>query len=805
MKSLKAGFLLILFLVGLLGLPRESSAIHTVNIGILEDGPYWYNRPLINQIKKELEKINDGQFDIQYPKNFSLNGQYDFEGIGKKVDLLAHQKDLDAVISMGMVSSYLFSKTIPLPVPVVALDYILPAGYSLLSRKDYRPFNPNWTTTFDPAYVDQTLAIFPKLVTTQHFVLLCSSVSCGFNPEIKKSIESFVDDPEVTIQVEAVSPENYREKLKALETPFVVVEALKGFSDSEMEEFFRLLNKRNILSFTVDGINGIQKGALVAIHDYDTERVGRNIALKVFDILNGTPPSEIPVIDFKTAELIFNLDTARQLNYEVPLEFIDEARLYGSKDSYPELKFDAAINHSLNSNPDIKVQALIRNQSLLQVDITERGFFPQVSSRLSHNRKNFDQADSIGAPRGETRFDLTLQQKLFDRELWKSIESAEASQEVEQRELERTNQDIVLQVALAYIDNLQGEELVEIQRNYLNIIRKNQSLADLKFKLRETGKSDVLRLNIELENARIDLMNAKELRFRAQVRLNNLLNLPRETRHQFENKDFSAIDYEKRASRFTQYLATADQLKIFRNYFDEQAQANSPDLKFLMASLDRAQVDKERTVSRFFPTASVEAGYFNQLQDETQTLTPAARQMFNNRFGEGWQAQFKLEIPLFQGGARFKQVDQANVRLLEIKSRIESLKNSLSESARSGLFNVFRSRRNLDFAFRNILSARENLKLAQVAYLEGDLPVIDLLDSQSRLIVSKTNAVRTRYQFYRDLFNVFRSTGRVDLIQKFNNRKELANFINDVDNYFSQHYSKAIRPKKPEAESGAQQ
>ncbi len=784
---------LLLFLIAM---PQEVLAIHNVKIGIIQDGPYWYNAPLINQVKKELSKINDGQFGLEYPAEYNLNGQYDFEKIRQQVKELSNNKELDVIIAFGMASSFLFSELDPLPVPVVALDYILPAGMGMLSPKTYKPLNPNWTTSFDPAYVDQTLTIFPKLVTSNHFTLFCPQAMCGFDPKIPTLIESFVENPNVTVKVEIVSPENYAEKIENLQNSFVVVEALKGFSDSQMEDFFKRLRDRKILTFTVDGMNGIEKGALVSIHDYDTERMGRNVALKLFDILNGTPPSQIPVFDFKTAELIFNRETARQLDYEIPLEFIDEARLFGLKETHPKLLFDDAILLSLDNNPDIKAQAMVKNQSLLQVDITERGFYPQVSSGLSHRRLNTDQADALGGPRGETRFDLTLQQKLFDRELWKSIESAEAAQEVEQENLELINQDITLQVALAYIDNLQGEELVEIQRNYLSIIRKNQNLADLKFKLRETGKSDVLRLSIELDNARIDLMNAKESRYRAQVRLNNLLNLSRETRHQFESGNFSAEEYLKRSSRFSKFLSTADQLKIFRDYFDEQAQSNSPDLKVLQTTLNRARVEKEGAQSRFYPTASVEAGYFNQFQDETQSLSPIQRQAFNDRFGEGWQAQFKLQVPLFEGGARFKKVEQANVRILEIQSRITSLKNSISESARSGLFNVFRSRRNLEFAFRNVVSSLENLILAEVAYLEGDLPVIDLLDSQSRLILSKTNAVRTRYQFFKDLFSLFRFVGRYDLIKKFNSKEEVGIFLNDVSQFFEKHSTAVTRPER---------
>jgi len=591
------------------------------------------------------------------------------------------------------------------------------------------------------------------------------------------------------MSIVVISPQNYMKKINQMKVPLVVVEMLKGFSEKQMDDVFRTLNHKRIPSFTVDGMHGIKKGALVSIHNYDKPRMGRNIALKLYDILTGTRPDQISVIDFKNAELIFNRETARKIGYGIPFEFVDEARMYGAKEKKEPLLFEGAIQRSLEQNYDIKSQALVQNQALLQVEITQREFYPQVSSRLAYNRMNKDQANAIGGPRGETRFELSLQQKIYDRELSKSIESAEAIHQIESQNLEVVNQDIVVQVALTYLDNILGEELVEIQRNFLNIIRKNQSLAELKFKLRETGKSDVLRLNIELDNARIDLVNAKETRFRAQVRLNNLLNLPRETRHAFSSKVFSEKSYRFRSGHFSKYLKTSNQLKILRDFFDEQAQEHSPDLKALQASLDQAMVDKQRSLARFYPSASVEAEYFNQLTDDSQNLSPADQQRYEGLFGDGWQAQLRLEFPLFLGGSRYKQVTQANVRILELQSQINSLQNSLSERARLGLFNVFRNRRNYDFSLRNVTSSQENLKLAEVSYLEGDLPVIDLLDSQSRLILSRTTAVQALFESYKNLFSLFRDVGRIDLISEFNSDKKQMELISQVEQHFQKQSS----------------
>ena len=102
--------------------PVRAEAVKTIRIGILQDGPYWHNTPLISQIQKELNELNDGQLDIHYPQAFNLNGQYNFKKIQQYAANLAGNKEIDVIIAFGMVSSYTFSKMDPLPIPVVAMD-----------------------------------------------------------------------------------------------------------------------------------------------------------------------------------------------------------------------------------------------------------------------------------------------------------------------------------------------------------------------------------------------------------------------------------------------------------------------------------------------------------------------------------------------------------------------------------------------------------------------------------------------------------------------------------------------------------
>ncbi len=80
----------------------------------------------------ELSKINDGQFELEYPAEFNLNGQYDFKEIRQQVLSLSKNKELDVIISFGMVSSYLFSELEESGKAQISIAEKLPIGLAFL-------------------------------------------------------------------------------------------------------------------------------------------------------------------------------------------------------------------------------------------------------------------------------------------------------------------------------------------------------------------------------------------------------------------------------------------------------------------------------------------------------------------------------------------------------------------------------------------------------------------------------------------------------------------------------------------------
>jgi len=778
----------------------SAETAEAVKIGLLYDGPYWSNQKLVDSVHSELTKLLDGDSKITVPTDAVFNGQYNSDKIKIFAQALAKNKDLDVVLTIGSLSAMAFAQMKPLPIPVVAMSVTLPIELGLIDPKTLQSRNPNWTTSYDPSVGDKFFHLLADLFESNNILLICPTLACGQNSRFRGALIKALSRLYKKIEIVAVTPDNFSEKISTLEKSFVVVTKLHGFNEKQMNAFYEALAGKNIQSYTVDGSYGIHRGALMTLHELDFLKEGRYYALKILDILNGRTPGKLLVKDIQNTKLQFNMKTAKKIGYSIPIKYVDIADLYGPQKKKPPLLFREAIEIALKQNYDIKIQALIENQSLIQVEEVERRYYPQLSSQLDYFRQDNTRSDVLPEPRGESKFSLNLSQKIYDRELLRAIESAEYANEVDKRDLEVINQNIIEQVALTYMDNLFASEIVQIQKDFLKIIQSNRKIAQLKFELRETGKGDVLRLNIDLENARSDLVDAQEALFRSRVRLNNLLNLPRENEYQLESDAFSEAKYKSRKNRFRNIFSTSKNLKITRDFLTEQALSRSPDLQSIDSSIRLAEADKEVVKSRFFPTAELNADWFTQLHDESRALSPAEENFYNDRFGDGWAVQFKLNIPLFEGGTRFKQLDQANTRISEFMTRKQNLENDLSEESRTDFFRLQRRKRNANFAMRNVQSSRENLKLSEIAYREGDLPIIDLLDSQTRLILSQRDSVQARFEFYKTLFSLLRTIGKSDLILNFFDTDKIKNFRSEMIQFLDQKIKEEQLSKSPALE-----
>ena len=206
----------------------------------------------------------------------------------------------------------------------------------------------------------------------------------------------------------------------------------------------------------------------------------------------------------------------------------------------PQITLEQLIQIAFDNQPRIRSSQASLEGAEARVGTARSAYFPRIDASAGYNRQTANVAGGVNPSSGivsprrvsgtsVNRQDFTaqLRQNVFDsfRREW-NIQAARENQNAAQFDLSTTREDIILGVQEAYYNYLLARRLVEVNAE---AVRRNiQSLERARgfFEVGTRPKIDVTRAQVDLANAELALVrarNAVALNFAA---LNNAIGVP---------------------------------------------------------------------------------------------------------------------------------------------------------------------------------------------------------------------------------------------------------------------------------------
>ncbi|MGK0290559.1 MAG: outer membrane protein TolC/ABC-type uncharacterized transport system substrate-binding protein [bacterium] len=631
-----------------------------------------------------------------------------------------------------------------------------------------------------------------KSITLAYFGTTLPKLGARFPLGIAQLLKAATKHIKIETKVISISSENFQQKIAALQSrkdQLVYVSGLYGFNKKQIKEVYTALIKKKLPSISQQGMYGVKQGALIAISDLNYKEIGRTYASKVFSILSGVEVKNISVIDNWRLDLIFNRDTARKIDFDIPIDVIHAAKMVGSPDKSVKYTLEKALQTGLKQNYEVLINSEEYKQALIQVGKAKSGYYPQLSSSLGYTQTDTTRADLSPGPRKNLKFEITLAQTIYNPVLLKTISLAKRTRILAEQNSKLVKLNIKEKIILAYLSYLQAEEIVHIRREHLRTYQKLKEIAQLRYNLQETGKTDVLRVKMQYESARIDMITANENLLKSKFQFNYLLGQPKDTNLTLDKKLFTKKNFSKENDILNKYR-TQRQLGWIQDFMTKAVWKNSFELKIAREQLKQAQLKKDKIKSKFLPTVTAGVSWFRQLADEHRefssdisigTFELSEENNYNDQYKTGWAGNVTISIPLFQGGLRFKELRESQSKILELTQTRNKVRSDLALNARIIQTTHTMNRRRVNTSHRMLGFSKESFKLGRVSYLQGSIPIMDLLDLQSNVILSEIQSVGTRFQFYHSLAKLLRTINRLDLItQKFSSPK-IKDFITKLN------------------------
>jgi len=778
MKKRWLSILIILFLVlicFLFELPCSYGAERPlVRIGIVSDGPsserFRVGRDILH---KEILELTRREFDIRFPADKQLHGNWQLDGIRQAVDQLLADPDVGIIIALGFISSHEICQRKDLPKPVIA-PFIFDREFQGLPFKSGASGVKNLSYIIYFGRFDRDLKAFREIVDFSRLAVIFDHLLFEIFPQAKDTL--IKKGQEYGIEIMPVSAtssaESTLEKIPS-DTEVVFISPLPRFSSLEFNRLIAGINSKRLPSFSGFGRAEVEDGVMAGVAPkFDVNRLTRRVALYVQRILLGEDASTLPVTFRRDEQLTINMATARAISFSPPWKALIQAELLNEerKDISRKLSLSSAVRDAIKANLDIAAgdrgiaagkQKIKRALSIL---------LPQIDLFSEFKNVDKDQATVSSGLLAERTFSgsVTLSQLIYSEQDKARYDVEKLNQISREESQEQLKLDIALLSSVAYLNVLRSKTLDRIQKDNLKVTRSNLELAKTREIIGFSGREEVFRWESELAtNLQRVIDTAARIRT-AENTLNRILNRPVEEPFLTEETDLDNPLLLVSDKRIFNYIDNPMRFSIFRNFMVEEGLDASPELRGLDADI-KAQKRTKLAAKRAFwsPELRLE-GNVGQIFDEGGTGSDEIRP---EREDTEWSVGVKLSFPLITGGNKMATLRRANEELLQLYTEKKSTTEKIEESIRTTLYFTSASYRRIQLSKDAAEAARKNLELVTDQYSRGTRSIIDLLDAQNASLDADERAENAVYNFLIDLMNAQRAVAKIDFFVSDSERK----------------------------------
>jgi outer membrane protein len=400
---------------------------------------------------------------------------------------------------------------------------------------------------------------------------------------------------------------------------------------------------------------------------------------------------------------------------------------------------DECVQIALERHPTLHAAGATVQAASQQVWQAASGYLPQIGASYEANRRSTTATVQTGADLGQVgnitqtynfySTGVSFNQVLFD--FGKTLALIRAAQET-RRSVEANyvtqRAVIILGVKQSYYNVLAARRLMVVADETVRQTQKQLELAQGRFDVGLAPRFDVTRAEVQVANAELNQVTARNNLEVARVTLRNAMGLT-------GPHDFEVVDnLDER------------QVQLEENQALDLAYANRPELQ----SLDAQRASQEQQINSlqrdYLPSiGSGGAYYWSGTEYPLQS---------------NWNVGASVTLSVFNGGLTTAQIGQARANLMELEYTEESTRQNIALSVRQTLLNVRQASESIRVSQKGLQSARESLALAEGRYGTGAGNIIELTDAQTSLTSAEASLVQSLANYQISIATLERAIGR---------------------------------------------
>lgn len=333
---------------------------------------------------------------------------------------------------------------------------------------------------------------------------------------------------------------------------------------------------------------------------------------------------------------------------------------------------------------------------------------------------------------------LQLQMPLYNQTLYTTISIAKTMDEMNRLSYEKAREDLIMQISkMYYLAQVTTEQIALTKAN----ITRLEELKEITLAFYDNGMAmevDVKRVNINLENLKVQYDNAQAMLEQQLNLLKYIIDYPAEQRIALTPVD-------------TEDIVPAALTGLSESLYE---------LQLLQSQRQLAEQQKRLVGNGYLPSLSLTGNW------GFSAFTDKAYHWFHSGPSGNWYRSYglgvSLRIPIFDGLDKRYKTKKAVIDLENIKLTQEDTRKNLQAQYLNATNDLMNNQRNFKKQRDNYLLAEDVYAVTMEQYREGITSMTEVLQDEMRMSEAQNNYISAHYNYRVTNLTLLKLTGQIE-------------------------------------------
>lgn len=335
---------------------------------------------------------------------------------------------------------------------------------------------------------------------------------------------------------------------------------------------------------------------------------------------------------------------------------------------------------------------------------------------------------------------IQLQMPLYNQTVYTAVDIARTMNELNRLSYEKAREDLILQISKMYYLSQNTAEQIALIKENISRLNELSSITQAFYDNGMAMEVDVKRVNINLENQRVQYDNAQSM-------LTQQLNLLKYVIDYPADKEIALTPVD------TENTTSVSLIGLDNNQYE---------LQLLQSKQKLAEQQRKMIGQGYIPSLSLTGSWMYS------AYTDKAKNWFHSGPSNHWYNSsgigLTLRIPIFDGLDKRAKMKKAKIEIENAKLSYENALKNMQTQYLNATNELMNSQRNFRKQKDNYLLAEDVYQVTTDRYREGIASMTEVLQDEMRMSEAQNNYINAHYNYQVTNLSLLKLTGQLETL-----------------------------------------